>query len=57
MTVALAALAAAVPGEPSLGPKDIVPGKAFDRIVFIWLENTDYDIAAGDRNRPTFWLR
>ncbi len=27
----------------------IVPGKAFDRIVFIWLENTDYEMAIGDR--------
>ena len=27
----------------------IVPGKAFDRYVSIWFENTDYDMAAGDR--------
>lgn len=26
-----------------------VRGKAFDRFVTIYLENTDYDIAAGDR--------
>lgn len=26
----------------------IVKGKAFDRIAIIWLENTDYDLAAGD---------
>lgn len=25
-----------------------VKGKAFDRIAIIWLENTDYDLAAGD---------
>lgn len=27
-----------------------VPGKAFDRFITIWLENTDYDMAAGDPN-------
>jgi hypothetical protein len=31
-----------------------VPGKAFDRFVTIWLENTDYDKAAGDPNLA--WL-
>lgn len=31
-----------------------VKGKAFDRIVIIWLENTDYDLAAGDPNLA--WL-
>jgi acid phosphatase len=31
-----------------------VPGKAFDRFVVIWLENTDYDKAAGDPNLA--WL-
>lgn len=30
--------------------KDWVKGKAFDRIAIIWLENTDYDLAAGDPN-------
>jgi len=30
------------------------PGKAFDRIAIIWLENTDYDLAAGDPNLA--WL-
>ncbi|CAN9153143.1 Phosphate-repressible acid phosphatase [Alternaria tenuissima] len=32
----------------------IVKGKAFDRIAIIWLENTDYDLAAGDPNLA--WL-
>jgi len=30
-------------------PASLVKGKAFDRFVTIWLENTDYDLAAGDR--------
>lgn len=30
-------------------PTSNVKGKAFDRIVIIWLENTDYDLAIGDR--------
>jgi acid phosphatase len=31
-----------------------VKGKAFDRFAIIWLENTDYDLAAGDPN--LVWL-
>lgn len=31
-------------------PTSHVKGKAFDRFVVIWLENTDYDKAAGDPN-------
>ncbi|KAH7405814.1 phosphoesterase family-domain-containing protein [Phaeosphaeria sp. MPI-PUGE-AT-0046c] len=31
-----------------------VKGKAFDRMAIIWLENTDYDLAAGDANLA--WL-
>jgi acid phosphatase len=31
-----------------------VKGKAFDRIAIVWLENTDYDLAAGDPNLA--WL-
>lgn len=30
-------------------PTSHVKGKAFDRIAIIWLENTDYDLAVGDR--------
>ena len=30
-------------------PTSHVSGKAFDRIAIIWLENTDYSLAAGDR--------
>lgn len=31
-------------------PTSHVPGKAFDRIAIIWLENTDYTMAVGDPN-------
>jgi acid phosphatase len=34
----------------SLGSAEWVKGKAFDRFAVIWLENTDYDLAAGDPN-------
>ena len=37
----------------SESPVSHVKGKAFDRYVSIWFENTDYDMAAGDR---TFYL-
>lgn len=30
-------------------PTSHVKGKVFDRIAIIWLENTDYDLAVGDR--------
>lgn len=30
-------------------PTSKVHGKAFDRIAIIWLENTDYSMAVGDR--------
>lgn len=30
-------------------PVSNVKGKAFDRIAIIWNENTDYDLAIGDR--------
>ena len=33
----------------TLSPTSSVPGKTFNRFVNIWLENTDYDMAAGDR--------
>lgn len=47
-TLALAANIATVAGQ------SWVKGKAFDRIAIIWLENTDYDLAAGDPNLT--WL-
>ncbi|ORY00906.1 phosphoesterase family-domain-containing protein [Clohesyomyces aquaticus] len=39
---------------PTLSPTSNVEGKAFDRIIQIWLENTDYDTAA--RNSDMKWL-
>lgn len=33
----------------SESPVSHVKGKAFDRYVSIWFENTDYDMAAADR--------
>jgi len=36
------------------GKPNYVPGRAFDRYIEIWLENTDYDKAAGDPNLA--WL-
>lgn len=34
-------------------PTSHVKGKAFDRLAIIWLENTDYDLALGDRTCAT----
>lgn len=33
----------------TLSPFSNVKGKAFDRFVVVWLENTNYDKASGDR--------
>lgn len=38
----------------TLSPTSDVKGKAFDRLAIIWLENTDYDLAAGDREFGSF---
>ncbi|KAH8884970.1 phosphoesterase-domain-containing protein [Thozetella sp. PMI_491] len=38
----------------SRSPVSHVKGKAFDRLAIIWLENTDYDLAAGDANLQFF---
>ena len=38
-------------------PTSHVKGKAFDRLAIIWLENTDFELADGDReskNYPSF---
>ncbi|KAE9380393.1 phosphoesterase-domain-containing protein [Stipitochalara longipes BDJ] len=45
-----AAQATAIPSSPTSNVK----GKAFDRIIHIWLENTDFDKAAADPNLQ--WL-
>ena len=44
-----AAVAAAAATAKSSSPTSNVKGKVFDRLAIIWLENTDYDLAAGDR--------
>ena len=38
----------------NVGAASWVKGKAFDRFAIIWLENTDYTLAAGDPNLA--WL-
>lgn len=43
------AVAAAAATALTLSPTSNVAGKAFNRIAIIWLENTDYTIAASDR--------
>lgn len=49
-----ASVAAAAATAKTSSPTSNVGGKAFDRFVTIWLENTDYDKAAGDPNLA--WL-
>ena len=46
---ATASIAAAAATARTLSPTSNVKGKTFDRFVQIFLENQDYDIAAGDR--------
>jgi hypothetical protein len=36
----------------TLSPTSSVRGKTFDRFVNIWLENTNFDVAARDRMLP-----
>lgn len=47
-------VAAARATAKTLSPTSNVKGKAFDRLAIIWLENTDYTLAAGDPNLA--WL-
>jgi len=44
-----AEVAAAAATALSTSPTSHVKGKAFDRLAIVWLENTDYDMAANDR--------
>lgn len=46
-------VAAAAATAKTESPSSKVPGKAFDRFVIIWLENTDYSAAAADRMPPS----
>ena len=45
----VAAVEAARATAKTLSPVSSIRGKTFDRFVQIWLENTDFDMAAGDR--------
>ncbi|KAK8053320.1 phosphoesterase-domain-containing protein [Apiospora saccharicola] len=47
---ATASVAAARATALTLSPTSNVQGKTFDRFVQIWMENTDFDMAAGDPN-------
>ncbi|KAI0201338.1 acid phosphatase phoa [Astrocystis sublimbata] len=49
-----AEVAAAAATAKTLSPTSHVKGKAFDRFVTVWLENTDYDMAVNDPNLA--WL-
>ena len=51
---AAASVAAARATALTLSPTSNVKGQTFDRFVQIWLENTDYEAAAGDRETPLF---
>jgi hypothetical protein len=42
-------VAAAAATAKTSSPTSNVKGKAFDRFVVVWLENTDYDKSIGDR--------
>lgn len=53
---ASASVAAAQATAESSSPTSHVKGQAFDRIAVIWLENTDYDLAVGDREYPAFLI-
>ena len=48
-----AGVAAAAATAVTNSPTSSVAGKAFDRIAIIWLENTDYAKAVGDRTHYT----
>lgn len=46
-------VAAAAATAVTHSPTSNVKGKAFDRIAIVWLENTDYDKAVGDRKQSS----
>jgi hypothetical protein len=48
-------VAAAAATAKTSSPTSFVKGKAFDRFAVIWLENTDYDKAIGDRTWILAW--
>jgi acid phosphatase len=49
-------VAAAAATAKTSSPTSNVKGKVFDRFAVIWLENTDYDKAIGDRKLPSFFI-
>lgn len=53
-STATADVAKAAATAKTSSPTNHVKGKAFDRLAIIWLENTDYTLAAGDPNLE--WL-
>ena len=50
----LASIQAAAATVVPLSPTSNVKGKAFDRIIQVWLENTNFNVAAGDPNMQWF---
>lgn len=57
LAVAAGSVVAQPAGADTLSPVSYVKGKAFDRLAVIWLENTDYDMAIGDREHPLSFLQ
>ncbi|CAK7235632.1 hypothetical protein SBRCBS47491_009360 [Sporothrix bragantina] len=49
-STATAAVSSAAAKASTLSPVSYIQGKAFNRIAIIWLENTDYTLAAADPN-------
>ncbi|KAK5171903.1 uncharacterized protein LTR77_003540 [Saxophila tyrrhenica] len=54
ITLTSLAIAGAIAQPATTHKTSSVKGKAFDRFITVWLENTDYDKAAGDPNLS--WL-
>lgn len=57
LAVAAGSVVAQPAGADTLSPVSYVKGKAFDRLAVIWLENTDYAMAIGDREQLLFFLQ
>lgn len=58
LAVAAGSAVAQQTSADTLSPVSYVKGKAFDRLAVIWLENTDYTMAVGDReNLLRFYKR
>lgn len=57
LAVAVGCVVAQESASDTLSPVSYVKGKAFDRLAIIWLENTDYDLAVGDRESLLSFLQ